>query len=226
MTRLMSSRSSIGGRPLDSRVPARTSRFRSRCPTAAWASKRSPLSPRTRVCRRIMASCTYWNLRSSLSPPPSASTRTNTRFCGSKPDVDAAQIVQTLEEQPRAHEQDDRDGHLHHQQARGTESCSRPRRCGCFPSARCPRPSSWRAAPVRCRRRFRSSTVMPDVNATMRQSAGADVPTGAGRSGCPQRASARPATPPRPASSRLSVSSWRTSRHRVAPIDSLTEISR
>jgi hypothetical protein len=71
-----------------------------------------------------------------------------------------------------------------------------------------------------------ASAAMPAVNARIRQSVGANVPTGGGSSDCPQRAINRPATPPIAASSTLSVKSWRTRRQRVAPIDIRTEISR
>ena len=172
-----------------------------------------------------MASCTYWNLRSSLNPPPSASTRTNTRFCGSKPTSTLRRLFKHWRNSPAPTSN-----------TTEMDTCTtRSARDSIVFEAATLRLVSFSALPTSIfvarsagamPKMIPVSMVMPDVNATMRQSAGADVPTGAGRSGCPQRASARPAIPPRPASSRLSVSSWRTSRHRVAPIDSRTEISR
>jgi hypothetical protein len=71
-----------------------------------------------------------------------------------------------------------------------------------------------------------ASTVADAVKVKILQSAGSAVPRGGGSSDCPQRATIRPSAPPAPASNKLSVSSCRMRRARVAPIERRTEISR
>ena len=68
--------------------------------------------------------------------------------------------------------------------------------------------------------------VMPNTNASTRQSNGSCWPALPGNSCWPHRPTSTPSAPPIAASRRLSVSSWRTSRPRVAPSDNLIEISR
>ena len=105
----------------DRRVPARTSRFRWRRPTAVSVSRRSPLSRPAPSADDPWRPARNWNLRSSLSPPPSASTRTNTRFCGFEPRSTLRRLSSVSEKQPRAHEQHERDRHLHDEKRSGQD---------------------------------------------------------------------------------------------------------
>ena len=213
------------GRRRHSPGPARTSRFRSCCRTAAWVSKRSPLSPRTPSAGEAWRPARIGTcVRRSTRRPrhrrgrtPGSADRSPRRRC--------ADCSNTVRNSPAPTSS-----------TTEIDTCTtRSARDSIVFEAATLRLVSFSALPTSIfvarsagamPKMIPVSMVMPDVNARMRQSAGADVPTGAGSSGCPQRASARPAMPPMPASSRLSVSSWRTSRQRVAPIDSRTEISR
>ena len=166
------------------------------------------------------------NLRSSLELAALGVDANEHEIVRIEADVDAAQVVRAFEETARRRRATRaRSTPASRAAPRDSTVFEPPPRCGCFPSVRCPHPSAFRGVPARCQKRRPADRRDPAVNATTRQSGGVDVPTGRGRSACPQRAMKKPAAPPMADSRRLSVSSWRMSRARVAPIDSRTDSS-